>query len=303
MDGQRALYELRQLLQEDSGSGFLDDFSSYGWLNEAASEIAWDSKSTRTTQTITTSAAQASYDLNPDYLGLYLQNRSKNYYIQYNDGTNNTFINWKPYEEIVYGDRGQESASIPNHFTVIDNPTMPSQITGKATSAGAASGGSSTLTSTTGDFSNAYMHDTVHNTTDGSMGVVISKTSSTVITTALFGGTDDDWTSSDSYVIQPQPRFQLVFDPKPSTASHTVTVSYIQRPPPVFHSYGVFRLPQVVVPSIVKRAAWMYKYRDREPDYGDKWYAHSQACINRYLNQADHMLRRKRFTVNLKARR
>ena len=48
------------------------------------------------------------------------------------------------------------------------------------TSAGAAVGGASTLTDTGGDFSDVSPGDIVHNTTDGSDGIVLSKTSSTV---------------------------------------------------------------------------------------------------------------------------
>ena len=301
MDGKLALYNLRQLLEEDSNSGFLDDFTSYNFLNEAAIDLAWRTKSVRNTQSITTVAAQASYDLNADYMGLYLQNSSKNHYLKYNDGDNNTFITWKPFESIVYSDRDDESASIPDNFSVIDKDTLATRLTGTTTAAGAASGGECTLTDSSAAFSDVYSGDIVHNTTDGSMGIVLSKTSTTALVTALFGGTNDDWTSGDSYVIQPQGRYQLIFNPKTSTAGHTVTVYYLQRPTPVFSDYGVFKFPFHYMPALIKLAAWMYKYRDKDPNFGDKWYIHADNQIKKYSNQADHALRRKRFTVNFKA--
>jgi hypothetical protein len=124
-----------------------------------------------------------------------------------------------------------------------------------------------------------------------------------VLKTALFNGTNDEWGSGDSYVIQPQGRMQIVFDPSPSTASHTVTLYYLQRPAPVYTNYDVFRFPSHYSNALVKYAAWLYKYRDSEPNYGDKWYVYYDRQIRKYSHEVDHILRRKRISVNLKARR
>jgi len=303
MDGKTLLYALRQLLEEDSSSGFIDDFTSYNFLNEAAVRLEQVSHYLKGTDTITTVADTSGYDLNADYMGLYLKNRDKQYFIKYSDGSTTTFVTWKPYELIVYGDNSDTTASIPSRFSVIDKQSLASQVTGTATSDGAATGGKSTLTDTAGDFSDVEAGDWVHNTTDGSDGIVVSKTSSTVLTTALFNGTNDDWSSSDAYIIQPQGRLQLILDPPSSTAGHTATVNYLQRPAPVYSYYDVFRFPREYTPALVKYAAWLYKYRDREPNYGDKWYIAFEQQAGLLKAQTNHMLRRNTFKMHLKARR
>lgn len=301
MDGKTLLYGLRQLLQEMEDSTFLDDYSSYWYLWEAAVELVHRTKISRNTQPITTVASQNNYDLNPDYLGLYLKNDSNNFYIKYSDGTNNYFPTWEPYEELIRGDQEDTEISIPNRFTIIDKASKESQLTGTATLAGAASGGQCTLTDSAADFSSAEAGDVVHNTTDGSTGIVLSKTSTTALVVALFNGTANDWTIDDAYVIQPQFRFELIFDPTPSTESHTATVYYFQRPAPVFSSYGTYRFPSHFTTSLIKYAAWLYKYRDKVPETGDALHVYFDRQIANYMNQADHILRDKRFRVNLKA--
>lgn len=303
MDGKTLLYQLRHLLEEDSNSGFLDNFESYQYINEAAVDFVTRTKCLKSTQSITTTASTSTYDLNKDFMGLYVRNSSKKFILQYNDGSTNHFITWKPYEEVIIADNSSNTQSVPGCFTVHDKASLESQVTGTATSVGAATGGKSNLTDTSADFADIEAGDTVHNTTDGSDGVIVSKTSSTVLATALFNGTNDDWSSSDAYVIQPEGRMQLIFDPAPSTSSHTATLYYIQRPAPVYTSYDVFRFSSTYGAALVKYAAWLYKYRDSEPNFGDKWYIYYDRQIRRYSDQINHILRRKRFSVNLKARR
>ena len=299
MDGKTMLYSLRHLLEEDSDSGFLDNYSSYRYINDAAFEFALRTSCLKSTQEITTVADTATYTLNADFLKLHMQNSSRNYIVKYYDGTNHYFIPWKPYEEIIIGNN-TTSVTIPSHFTILDDATLDTRVSSTATAAGASSGGQCTLTDSTAPFADVSVHDIVHNTTDGSKGVVLSKTSTTAIVTALFGGTADDWTSSDGYVIQPQGRMLIQFDPPPSTAAHTATVYYIQRPAPVYSDYGVFRFPQQYTDALVKYAAWLYKYRDREPNYGDKWFMLFENAVRRYTAQTNHILHRKRFQVNMK---
>jgi hypothetical protein len=193
--------------------------------------------------------------------------------------------------------------SKPDSFTIVDDNTLDSQATGTCTSAGALSGGQATLTDSAADFSDVSAGDIIHNTTDGSMGIVLSKTSSTVLVTALFGGTDNDWDSSDAYVIQPQGRLQLKFDPPPSTASHTLTVHYIQRPKPVYSDYGVFRFQPQHMDAIIKYAAFNYKYRDQEPNFGDALYRHWDMQTRRASNSLGKSIGNKRINVSFKARR
>lgn len=287
MDGIGMLYSLRNLLNEDSSSTFLDNRTSYEYLWEAAKSFASKSGALRGSQTITTVADQSAYTLSADFDKLYLQDGDANYVVQYNDGSTNTFPTWKPYEEIVIEDN-TTSISVPSNFTIIDDPALDPQISGTTTSAGASSAGIARLTDTGADFSNVSAGDVVNNTADGSSGYVINKISSTVLDTALFGGTNDDYTSGDSYVIQPQGRLQLLMSPPPSTADHTITVRYIETPPPVFADYGIYRFQQKYIPIIVRYAAWLYKYRDSEPNFGDKYFIQ----FNNAVREANSSLNR-----------
>ena len=302
MDGKTLLYQVRQLLEEDSGSSFLDDFLTYQFINEAAVEFCRRTLALTATQSITTVADQEEYTLNADYMGLYLKNNSNNFYLKYSDGTNSHFINWKSYEDVIY-QNNTTSVSIPDRFTVIDKATLASPISSEATAAGDKSGGECTLTDTNSDFSDVFAGDIVHNVTDVSDGVVTSKTSTTALKTALFNGTDNEWDDDDDYVIQPQGRYQLIFDPPPSTAAHTATLYYIQRPAPVYSDYGAFRFQSHSTPALTRYAAWLYKYRDKDPNFGDKWYQFFEDMIRKSNNQIDHIKRRKNFRVSLKGRR
>lgn len=279
MDGKTLLKQLDRLLLEDASSAFMVDHLSYQFLNEAASYVAMRVGMPRASQSITTVADQEEYDVNADFLGLYLRDTSKNFYLVYSDGTSNHFITWKAYEDLILADQAANSVLIPSGFTLIDKSSLASRITGTASANGAASGGECTLTVATSTFSNVFAGDIVHNTTDGSTGVVVSKTSTTAMVTALFGGTNNDWSTSDAFVIQPRFRWQLIFDPPPSTAAHTATLHYIQEPGPVYSDYGMFRLPAQYAPAIVKMAAWLYRERDKDGGTADRWRAFADQQI------------------------
>lgn len=247
---------------------------------EAAQEFVNRTNCLKSTQTITTVADQSDYTLNADFVRLYIRNTDKNFILKYNDGNSNTFLTWKEYGAIIYGDN-TDSVSIPSHFTLIDD-SLDSSVSGTATANGASTNGTATLTDSTANFADVSAGDSVHNTTDGSDGIVLSKTSSTVLVTALFGGTDNDWDTSDAYVLQPQGRMKIVLDPPPSTAGHTITVYYIQKPAPVFSPYGIYRFPQQYTDVLIKYAIWLYKYKDGMPDYGDKYYQMFDRAARRY---------------------
>lgn len=302
MDGKSLLYSLRNTLNEDSGSAFLDDRTSYEYLYEAATMFASRTGALTAEQSITTVADQEAYTLNANYDSLYLRNYDEEYIVKYNDGATNTFPLFKEYERIIYEDE-TTSVPLPSWFTVKDKSSLGDQITGTATSTAAASAGLATLTDTSGDFSDAAPGDIIHNTTDGSSGYVVSKTSSTIIVVALFGGTANDWTSGDAYVIQPQGRMQLLLNAPPSTSGHTVTFYYNQRPEPVFSDYGVYRFPDSYMPAIVKYAAWLYKYRDREPEVGDSLFLYFDREVKRANRVYGNSSKHRDITFNLRRRR
>ncbi len=302
MDGKALTRKLRELLDESSTSSWLDTRTSYDYLYEAAIEFVSRTDCLREEQSITTVADQAGYTLNADFIKLYLKNSDNNFYIKYNDGTTNHFIRHRDYEDVIYGDN-TTSTTIPNYFSIIDDSTKDTQLSSTTTSAGAASGGEATLTDTAANFADVSPGDIVHNTTDGSDGVVLSKTSSTVLVTALFDGTDDDWTSGDSYVIQPQARFKLVFDPAPSTASHTVTVYYVKRPDPVYSDYRIYRIPTTHLDSLVEYANFKYKLRDSEPGFADRFLTYWDRKVRRSAHTLNKTFVRRGFSMNLKSRR
>jgi len=304
MDGITALYRLRQLLNEDANSAFLDTRTSYDFINSAAVEFVERTKCLKSSQAITTVASQAGYTLNADFLSLYLKDRNNQYYCKYNDGGSSysDFIYWKDYEDIIIEDN-VDAVSRPSDFTIIDDATLDDQLTGTCTSAGVLSGGQAILTDSAADFSDVSAGDTIHNTTDGSMGIVLSKTSSTVLVTALFGGTENDWDSSDAYVLQPQGRLQLRLDPPPSTAAHTITVYYAQRPQPVYSNYGVYRFQPQHMEAILKYAAFNYQYRDQDPNFGDAYFQHWERALRQSADMLNSTFQRNRIKVNMKVRR
>tara|TARA_Y100000310_G_scaffold236502_1_gene239702 strand:+ start:18979 stop:19908 length:930 start_codon:yes stop_codon:yes gene_type:complete len=308
MDGLEMKYRVQLLLDEETGADFLDEKTVYDFLNEGALEVARQSNALTTTQSITTVADQTGYTLNANFLHMYLRDRGGDFFIKYNDGTSNTFIKWAPYEDIITND-DTTSILIPSRFSITDDPTLDSQITGTETSGGAvdANSGEVTLTDSAADFSDVSAGDIVHNTTDSSSGVVVSKTSSTVLVTALFpddpsATVDKDWDSSDAYVIQPQGRFRLVLDPPPSTAGHTITFYYVHKPAPVWSAFKTFRYSQHLNLATVKYAAWLLKYRDREPDFGDKLFVMADNTMRKNKHGVDKALNRNRIRVNMKVR-
>lgn len=303
MDGKEALYRLRQLLHEDADSSFLDDKTSYSFLWEAAKAFVTRTNCLRSSQSITTVVDQAGYTINADFLRLYLKDNSGNFIVKYNNGSANDFIPYRKYSQIIYEDNTTSSYK-PNYFTIIDDPTLDSQVSGTASSAGASSGGLSTLTDTSSStkFADVSAGDIVHNVTDGADGIVVSKTSGTAVVTALFGGSGNDWASSDSYVIQPQGRLQLQLNPPPSVAGHTVTLYYIQIPPPVYSVYGTYRFSQSVSEALVKYAAWLWKYADREPNFGDKWYTFFDLQARQYVSLFADSINQRDFDISFRKR-
>ena len=156
-------------------------------------------------------------------------------------------------------------------------------MTSGAQDGGAAVGGKSTLTMLTAFFLDVTPGDMIYNTTDVSEGIVLStEPTGKILTTALFGGTDNTWDADDDFFIQPRKRFLLTLVPKPSTASHTVTFYYLKKPDPVYTDYGVYEIPHECSEALCKYAAWLYKYRDQEPQFGDAFYKYWEMQIKEY---------------------
>lgn len=271
MDGKSLTNGLAELLNENvSSSSFMESRVSYNFIYEAVLEFCRRTRVLTSSQTITTVANQAAYDINTDFLELYLRDNRNRYVVKYNNG-NDYFIPFRDYEAVTYANQ-TTSIALPSNFSIIDKQTLTDRITGTVTSAGASSNGECTCTDSAAPFTSVKVGDDIHNTTDGSDGVVIGVTSTSALVTALFGGTDNDWDSSDAYVVVPQGRKQLILDPAPSTSGHTVTIMYVQKPDPVYSPYKTYRFDRQYEPAIIKYAAWLYKYKDADPNFGDAFY-------------------------------
>lgn len=281
MDGKDLKRRVRQLLNEPSTSSFLDARTTYDFLYEAAKEWTIVSKCLRKTQSITTVADQQGYTLDGDFLGHYLKDDDRDFFIKYNDGDDDHFLDFKPYQEIIY-DNDTDSISVPSYWGITTDPTLDDQVTGTANADGDDIGGKSTLSVASAKFADVTTGDVIHNTTDASDGIIVKVTSNTAINTCLFGGTDNEWDTSDAFIIQPRGRLQLVLGPPPSTVSHTITVYALQNPAPVYSDYDVYPFAYDYAEALAKYAAWLYKYRDKEPDFGNAWYQFFLAQANSY---------------------
>jgi len=113
MDGKSLTNDLADVLNETvSSSDFLNSRASYTFLYEAACEFARRTRVLTATQTITTVADQAAYDLNADFLSFYLRDSQNRYVVKYSDGTTEYFVTFRDYEAVSYAN-SQDSALIP----------------------------------------------------------------------------------------------------------------------------------------------------------------------------------------------
>ena len=292
MDGKSLVYTLGHVLREGDESTLLDDKTSYDYLWKAAIQFVKKTKCLTATQTITTVASQRVYDLDVEYSGLYLQDSYARYFVKINDGTNDTFVYSRDYDAVIFTNN-TSTAAIPSSFSIIDKAVQFANITGTATTGSA----TSTLKDSTAPFANVAVGDNAHDVTDASDGVVTAVTSTSQITAPLFGGTDDTWTSADAYVIVPQGRKQIVFDPIPSTSDYTITVYYLKRPDPVYSPYGSYPFDTQYELALAYYAAWLYKYREDKPAYGDNYYKYWMMETNEAVRDTNRAMNRNGYKV------
>ena len=186
----------------------------------------------------------------------------------------------------------------PSGFAIKSNDNTDT-ITGTASSDGTANAGGKCLLTTAEDLSDVGPGDTVHNLTDGSDGVVISVATSATANVALFGGTDNEWDSGDSFVIRPGARYQIVLA-EPIEDAKTITVPYVQIPNPVYTDWDVYRFPKQYTTALVKYAYWAYKYRDKEPNMADAMYKYWDRQVRTYLGSVNMGLRTNKLRVSFK---
>jgi hypothetical protein len=298
MDGSTLVIRLRNLLQERSDSDFLDDRTTYDYIYQAVTEFAKETGAVTGSQSITTVALQSAYDLYPEFIAPYLLDDDNNYFIKFYNGTDYTFVPYRDYDAIVYSNN-TDSVDIPNNFTIRDKRTSETNLTGLATSTGTRTNAETALNDAAAPFGSVRVGDYCHNITDASDGIVIAVTSSASINCTLFGGTDDTFTVGDSYVIVPQPRKQLILDPPSKTSGYTATIEFIKRPDPVYSSYRSYPINPAHMPAILMYAAWLYKYRDREPAFGDAWFKHWDMQLRKMGTIEKKVANRYKWRVNL----
>lgn len=298
MDGQTLLREVRQLLNEPSGSSFLNDRMTYDFLYEAAVLTTIRTQAFRSEQSITTIASNRNYGLNPDFIALYLMDDSNKRFIKYTASSTDHFLYERSYDNIIL-QNNTTPVTIPYGFTIKDK-SVQTQISSTATSTAATTNGECTLNDTTQTFSSTCaVGDIVSNITDGSTGIVLEVVSNIAIKVSLFDGTNNDWTVGDSYIINPQGRFEVVFDPPPTNSGDIITIYYIQRPNPVYASYRRYNFPIDYKAALVHYAAWKYKYVDQEVNFGDKFYLYWDMTVRRLGANINNVLNRRGFKVNM----
>jgi len=230
----------------------------YDCLDAAALDFVRQTRILTAIADITTVEDQQVYDLPAGYIEPYLKDRPGRFVAKYNDGTYDYWPRITSFEKL-YRANYEDSKDIPGRFAIRDKPTGESEVTGTATSAGATLAGRCILTNTEAAFeTTAEVRDIIHNTTDESDGVVLSITDDTHLVCALFGGTDNDWTSSDAYVITPAANYQVYLDAPSATADQTLSVPYLSMPSPVYSDYDTWRFSPMSCRAICYEAGWLF---------------------------------------------
>lgn len=300
MDGKTARLFTERLIRAVSKANIINRKLTYDLIGQGAEEFVSLTTAIKESMTITTVAEQASYDLNANFMQLYLKTdnqRGGDFFIQYNDGTDTHIVLFKAYQNVIY-DNQTTSIEIPSNFTLHEKTSLEDSISSSTTSAGTESGGQSTLTDTGTTFTDESVsaRDIVHNSTKDATGV-ITAVDTNALTTAIFDhdGNPVGWASGDSYVIQPVPRLQLQFDPPPSTASHTVTIYYVAKPNPVYTDYLTWQIQDQWHKAFCYWAADAYlaQYEIETPEQGAKLISGEK-----YNKKFEDIVRRAKYEID-----
>lgn len=217
------LNRINQLLNDSHPSGYwMDKKVTFDYLYEAAKDMQKELKSLHSSQTITMVPAQTNYALHPSFMGVSILDEHGEGLVKFYDGVANTsWLSWEDYPDIIY-ENNSTSVRVPSGYGIIDR-TLATQITSTVTSTTTASGGEVNLTNSAAGttFADICPGDVVYNVTQSLIGIVLSRTSATVLKTAMFdvsavNSAYGAWTSGDTYIIQPAPRYDLVVNPPPT---------------------------------------------------------------------------------------
>jgi hypothetical protein len=117
MDGKTLTNRTLQLLNEVSTSAIINSRATFDFINDAARDWVIKTECLTAEDTLTTVASQAGYVLKADYLGLYLKQNNR-FYVKFYDGSNYTFIDFREYTEVYYGNLDTSLLRITAAFTL-----------------------------------------------------------------------------------------------------------------------------------------------------------------------------------------
>jgi hypothetical protein len=305
MDGKTLAEDVRKILLEDDSSTFIDDFLTYNFLYEAALQLNQDLRWLTDEYNFQLTVNVKDYTLPANFQELYAMDNLNRHYIRFNQGvgTQDQFCTWRDIDAMEHDVVPNSSQVFPDFFGLRD-ATVPVNLSG---SMGAFVGpvlpGESLLGDSSTNFSGIVAPgDIIHNYTDGSSGYVIQVLNSGALTTALSGGINNYWSGGDKYYLTLQSRMSLHFEPYPNTSGVQVYVPYIKVPDPVYSPYRSYPFPSSYRFPLVKYAAWLYKYRDKEPNYGNEWYKYYEDQLRKSKRIINRQRERTTFRVNYNKR-
>lgn len=298
--------QLRERLGENSTSSWINVQLSYDLIYEAVLEFVDRTACLQKSGNITTGANLSSYTLPYDFQRLYMRDTNGDYFIRYVDSNNSVNnIIFDDYTNIILNNNtDNNSVAVPSTFCILPS-SAANQVSNNTTAAGTIDSNTSlsTMTDANGSFvSTVSVGDDVFDTLNSYSGKVVTVSSNTALSTALYAsnGTAVGWANATTYMIQPQMRFSLVVDPPTETANETITIYYVYKPDIVYSPYKAYPIHYQYLSPIVDYAAWLYKYRDMEPNFGDKWYIAFDTITKQLKNRYDTSVRKKGWTVNFK---
>jgi len=277
MDGLTMLKTLEGILNEEGSSPILETFFSFEVLDKAASDYLRETKGIARTEALTTLLDIQEYNLPPDFLGLRIRDKRHCNVIRYYDNVN-ALYHWpylKSHDHLYLANRANITGSqnTPDYFAITDTD-IETQITGNAASgSGTLVGGECTLKGATAAFSNVHARDRVHDTANGYYGIVLDVEASNSLKVALFSdGEPVAIASGSAFLVQPAAHTKIVLSDPSEVAGHTMEIPYYGMQDPVYSNYRIWPFPPTACAGICKKAAFEYKYRDREPNFGDRLY-------------------------------
>jgi hypothetical protein len=306
MDGKTLAEDVRKLLLESDSSTFINDKVTYDFLYEAALHLNGELQWVTDTYNTTTVANQKDYILPVDFQELYAVDDMNRKYIYMNTGTDtvNQMVMYRDDDKMIHDVLPNQTKTYADFFNIRPDTTILQAFYygSTATATHTAWQNTSVLEDSSGYLANAQVGDTIHNTTRDTDGYVIFVTDSTHIVTALFGTGNTYWTSGDAYILKPQHRLTLHLEPYPTTSGVQIYVPYVKAPYPVYCPVHSYPFPETFRFALVKYAAWLYKYLDREPNYGDMWYKYFDENIRKFKRINNRVKERSSFRVNFNKR-